>query len=318
MIDTTSSKLKDLTLAELLVGDSPQLPRRETAGLVQWWDIGSSSADRINYKDFRINKGELIIGQGNSVFKADSNGIYLGNATYGDAPFRVDMSGNLYASAVNLTGEINATSGTIGGFTITSEMMYGGIIKTGQAVGEGESGVIMDTEGLRGYSNTLGEVFNLPTDGSAPTFSSGVIENTTFEINTNAVMRTSATVGDGTANSMGILINDTGFYATQVNQTLANANVKILATGEATFSGSVKGGMSDFMVGEGYFMGESGGVYKLAVGDPDGDYMSWDDEQLRIRGTVELDGPLNLEGYATVDLPVPPSNPGLALATAYE
>jgi hypothetical protein len=307
-----------LTLGQLRAGDTPQIPTRLPKNEIKWWQVDTIRASKIYYGDFAINKGEMSIGYGDAVFRADSNGIYLGNATYGSAPFRVDMSGNLYAENVNLQGEINATSGTIGGFTITSEMMYGGIIKTGQTVGEGESGVIMDTDGLRGYSNVLGEVFNLPTDGSAPTFSSGVIENTTFEINTNAVMRTSETVGDGTANSMGILINDTGFYATQANQTLANANVKILATGEATFSGSVKGGMSDFMVGEGYFMGMSGGVYKLAVGDPDGDFMSWDDEQLRIKGTVELDGPLNLEGYATVDLPVPPSNPGLALATAYE
>ena len=77
MIDTTNSKLRDLTLDDLLAGDSPQLPRRESTGLVRWWDIGSVTADKINYKDFRINKGEMIIGMGNSVFKADSNGIYL-------------------------------------------------------------------------------------------------------------------------------------------------------------------------------------------------------------------------------------------------
>jgi hypothetical protein len=40
------------------------------------------------------------------------------------------------------------------------------------------------------------------------------------------------------------------------------------------------------MVGDGYFMGLSGGVYKMAVGDPDGNYMSWDDEQLRIKGII--------------------------------
>jgi hypothetical protein len=307
-----------LTLEQLRAGDTPQIPTRLPKNEIKWWQVDTIRASKIYYGDFAINKGEMSIGYGDAVFRADSNGIYLGNAVYGSAPFRVDMSGNLYAENVNLSGEINATSGTIGGFTITSEMMYGGIIKTGQAVGEGESGVIMDTDGLRGYSNVLGEVFNLPTDGSAPTFSSGVIENTTFEINTNAVMRTSEDVGDGTADSAGILINETGLYATEANQTLANANVKILATGEATFSGSVKGGMSDFMVGDGYFMGMSGGVYKLAIGDPDGDHLSWDDEQLRVKGTVELDGPLNLEGYATADLPVPPSNPGLALATAYE
>lgn len=307
-----------LTLEQLRAGDMPQQPTRLPKNEIKWWQVETVQAAKIYYGDFAINKGEMTIGSGDNVFKADSNGIYLGNKEYGSAPFRVDMSGNLYAENVNLSGEINATSGTIGGFTITPTQMYGGIIKTGQAVGAGESGVVMDTDGLRGYSNILGEVFNLPTDGSAPTFSSGIINNTVFEINTNAIMRTSEDVGDGTANSAGILINETGFYATQANQTLANANVRILADGTAVFSGSVKGGMTDFMVGEGYFMGLSGGAYKMAVGNPGGNYMSWDDEQLRIKGIIELDGPLNLEGYATASLPVPPSNSGLNLAEAYE
>lgn len=318
MIDRTNSDLKDLTLGELRLGDSPQLPRRESAGLVRWWDIGSAPADKINYKNFRINKGEMTIGQGNNVFKADSNGIYVGSATYGSAPFRVDMSGNLYASNVNLTGEVNATSGTIGGFTIGAASMYGGTIKTAHNVGAGEDGVIMDTEGLRGYSATLGKVFDLPTDGSAPTFSGGVIDNTTYKIDTTAVIRTSDTVGDGSADSAGILINDTGLYATEANQTLANANVKILSTGIATFSGSVKGGMTDYMTGEGYFMGLSSGVYKMSVGNPDGNYMSWNDETLRIKGVIELDGPLNLEVYTTAGLPIPPSNVGDTLAGGFE
>jgi len=106
-------------------------------------------------------------------------------------------------------------------------------------------------------------------------------------------------------------------YATEANQTLANGNVKILSTGEATFSGSVKGGMTDYMTGDGYFMGKSGDVYKLSVGSPSGNYMSWDNEQLRIKGIIELDGPINLEGYATASLPIPPSSPGLSLAGGY-
>ncbi len=307
-----------LTLEQLRAGDIPQQPTRLPKSEIKWWQIETVQATKIYYGDFAINKGEMTIGAGENVFKADSNGIYLGSAEYASAPFRVDMSGNLYAENVNLTGEINAISGTIGGFTITPTQMYGGIIKTGQAVGAGESGVIMDTQGLRGYSNVLGEVFNLPTDGSAPTFSSGIIENTVYEINTNSVMRTSETVGDGSENSAGILINETGFYATQANQTLANANVRILSDGTAVFSGSVKGGMTDFMVGDGYFMGLSGGVYKMAVGSPTGNFMSWDNELLRIRGLIELDGPLNLEVYATASLPIPPSNPGLKLAGEFE
>lgn len=309
---------EELTLEQLRSGDIPQEPSRLPKNEIKWWQVGTVEATKVFYDDFMLNKGELTIGLGNAVFKADSNGIYLGHAQYGSAPFRVDMSGNLYAENVNLSGVINATSGTIGGFTIDETSLYGGIIKTTENVGGGESGVIMDTEGLRGYSDLLGEVFNLPTDGSAPTFSSGVITETVYEINTNSILRTSETVGDGSADSAGILMNQGGFYACAANQELVDANVKILATGEATFSGSVKGGMTDFMEGEGYFMGLSNEAYKMSVGNPDGNYMSWNDEQLRIKGIIELDGPINLEGYTTVDLPVPPSNAGLTLAGGYQ
>ena len=58
-------------------------------------------------------KGSITIGTGNNVFKADSNGIYLGNALFASAPFRVTMTGA--ATASNLTIE----GGTITGVTIS-------------------------------------------------------------------------------------------------------------------------------------------------------------------------------------------------------
>lgn len=142
-------------------------------------------------------------------------------------------------TGVYISGTITATSGIIGGFTLTPTKMYGGIIQTAETVGSGSTGVIMDTDGLRGYDSVLGLTFNLPTDGSAPTFSSGIINETIYEISTNAVLRTSSTVGDGSASSAGILINNTGFYACEANQTTANANVKILIDGSASFSGTI-------------------------------------------------------------------------------
>jgi hypothetical protein len=149
-----------------------------------------------------------------------------------------------YAEFTNVyvSGNIQALTGLIGGWTIGPDSLYGtttGIIKTGATVGIGSNGVIMDIAGLRGYDSVLGLTFNLPTDGSAPTFASGVINYTTFNVNTNAVIRTSATVGDGTVSSAGILMNDTGFYACQASQTLANANVKILINGSASFAGTI-------------------------------------------------------------------------------
>ncbi len=44
--------------------------------------------------------GTIAIGSGNSIFKADSNGIYLGNATFASAPFNVDMTGNMIVSSL--------------------------------------------------------------------------------------------------------------------------------------------------------------------------------------------------------------------------
>ena len=56
-------------------------------------------------------------------------------------------------------------------------------------------------------------------------------------------LQTSATVGDGSALSDGILIDATGFYACETNQTLSNANVKILTDGTLSVTGgTITGG----------------------------------------------------------------------------
>jgi hypothetical protein len=53
--------------------------------------------------------GSIAIGAGDSIFKADSNGIYLGDADFADAEFSVTPAGSL-----------KSTSGAIGGFTINT------------------------------------------------------------------------------------------------------------------------------------------------------------------------------------------------------
>jgi hypothetical protein len=93
---------------------------------------------------------------------------------------------------------------------------------------------------MRIYDDVLGIVVNLPSDGSAPTFSSGIINNTIFNIQTSAVLRTSETVGDGSADSWGLLMNSSGLYGCGANQFLSDANFKILADGNAYFKGNVQ------------------------------------------------------------------------------
>jgi len=48
--------------------------------------------------------GSVAVGNGSNVFRADQSGIWLGASEWADAPFRVDMAGNLTASSANLTG----------------------------------------------------------------------------------------------------------------------------------------------------------------------------------------------------------------------
>jgi hypothetical protein len=55
--------------------------------------------------------GTISIGSGNSIFKADTNGIYLGNTSFGSAPFRVNPDGALTASSGSIAGWQLAPSG---------------------------------------------------------------------------------------------------------------------------------------------------------------------------------------------------------------
>ena len=140
-----------------------------TSGLIGGWIINATS----------ISDVAGTVGLSSAVTGGDDIRFWAGHATPASAPFKVTEAGAL-----------TANSGTIGGFTLGATEMYGGIIKTAATVGVGSTGVIMDTAGLRGYDSVLGNTFNLPTNGSAPTFSSGIINETIYEISTNAVLRT--------------------------------------------------------------------------------------------------------------------------------
>ena len=69
--------------------------------------------------------------------------------------FQVDASGNLYAENVDITGEINATSGSISG-----DLLVGGTISSTNITGVNISGVNID-----GSTITVGSRILLPVDG---------------------------------------------------------------------------------------------------------------------------------------------------------
>ncbi len=83
-----------------------------------------------------LQGGTISIGSGNSIFKADSNGIYLGNATFADAPFRVTPAGVMTATSATISGNITATSLTLSeGVTISNTRVSGlGTLATADSV----------------------------------------------------------------------------------------------------------------------------------------------------------------------------------------
>lgn len=114
--------------------------------------------------------GDLTAGSGSSIFKSDSNGIYLGNSVYASAPFSVSRS-----------GVIKAQSGTIGGWTLGSTFLQGNNLKldNSQIVVGATSSSYLDISPSsithRNANGTASGIFTLTLGSSAQLSMSGTI-----------------------------------------------------------------------------------------------------------------------------------------------
>ena len=193
-------------------------------------------------------------------FHVDIDGnIWSGAAAFADGVFKVSNAGALTATSATITGAINATSGKFG--TATN---YWSVGATGLTATSASTDVIINY-GKNDFTNVdagfiLGYDFSalaakfligdatsyLNWDGSALTFTKGTLAESIIQMYTNvATLKTSATAGDGSMNSAGIVVTYEGLFGCGANQTstvaAANANVRILADGSASFSGMVRG-----------------------------------------------------------------------------
>ncbi len=222
-LDSTSIKIKDIN----------------SATLAQFNRNGTFFYDPAGRLLAKFGRDEAYIGN----ILITKNSIQTRNFISGSSGFQIKDSGDVEFNDGTFRGTLNANIGNIGGWTLAADNMYAtttGTIKTSINAGAGANGVVLDKDGLRVYDAVLGQVVNLPSNGDAPTFSSGIINSTIFEINTNAVLRTAETVGDGSASSAGILINNTGVYGCGTNQLLSDANFKVLIDGSAYFKGEIQ------------------------------------------------------------------------------
>lgn len=283
-----------------------------TTGAIGGWTIGATTLSGGNAT--LSSTGYLNLGTGNDIARIDAADatyrLWIGNATAASAPFRVTKAGVLTASGAVVSGTITATTGAIGGWTVAATTLTGGGLvldsaNTRARFTSGSNWVEIGATGLRAWDNTFGNyTVQIPVDGSAPTFSSGTIKEMSYEIYTSGVIKTSSTVGDGSASSYGVKIDSTGVKGFPASSSTPNFHLdttdgKIKAIeaeitgGGITLSagGSLKSTGKTVGSGTGIFLGYDTSAYKLDVGDHTNEkYLYFDGTDLLIGRDTQLHG----------------------------
>jgi len=172
-----------------------------------------------------ISGGTITIGSLNNVFKADANGIYLGDATFALAPFSVTPAGAL-----------KANSGTIAGMTL------GG---TSISFGSGSNYVSLSSDGTyalwSGASDSATAPFSVKRDGALYASNatiSGAITATSGSF-TGSITSTSGSIGGWDINPTNIskAITSGTHNSIYVGAgTYGNANTPFFISSEGKFS----------------------------------------------------------------------------------
>jgi len=163
--------------------------------------------------------GDLIAGSGaNTLGYSPTNGLYLGNATPGSAPFRVASDGTMVATTATLTGTVTANTltannaGSIAGWTIDSAKLSQG------NTGIGNSGA------YRFWSGNLGS----PSLSNFSVDSSGNVVAAGGTIAGMAVDSAKMTVGNAGVGSSG------GYNFWSGNSTPSSAPFRVSTAGALT------------------------------------------------------------------------------------
>jgi len=153
----------------------------EAGGTIGGFNVNSTNLTGTNFVLDTSGK-RLTIGTGNAVFVADADeGIYLGHANSGSAPFKVNREGDLTATSVTITGDVNATGGTTAG-AIT-------------ALGVVTGSLIISSSNIQSQTTALGVV-----TGSLIISSSNIQSQTTaLGVATGSLFTSTAAIGVATA-----------------------------------------------------------------------------------------------------------------------
>ena len=145
------------------------------------------------------------IGQGSSVFKADTNGIYLGDEAFANAEFSVSPQGALTATSANITGNITANNLNVTNATVTGSFVANNLPNLENLNGEVGTGNIANdaiTNAQIAVDSIQGDVI---AAGAIVTTMLGVDAVTSAKIAENAI--TAAQIGDNAVTTANIANN---------------------------------------------------------------------------------------------------------------
>ena len=212
--------------------------------------------------------GSITIGSSNDVFKAGASGIQLGHATFGSAPFRVNMD-----------GDVVMNSAAIGPVSVTST-----VFKVGTGTfGNSNTQLYIDSDG----QFSLGDKLTFNSDGDlsmtgAITIAAGSTSEVDFGAGAAASASAEAAAAQSNAESFATTAAGNAATSASVAQTAANtANTTIStnqaawAAGEAnptTFSPSSPAGTSAGLHLGSNIMGYSNGTSFTTAMDSSGNF----------------------------------------------
>lgn len=311
MVDDIAAGLYRIPIGPGAINNKALKPKSVTAGTISVSDLESVNAKTGNLTangTITVNStGSIAIGK-TSYADDSTGGMWVG---YSGGTYKLNLGNSTYSvkwdgSALNITGNITATTGTIGGWTIGATDLTSDAGATGMA----SSG---------GYRIWVGDA--TPANAEFRVSSAGALTATSATI-TGAITATSGTLGTlsitGTLNMASGSIFKSGMTAHGTGTGWwfeNNAGTPIMAIGsnsssgfsfngtnmylfgqavigtiEVSTNGNIRSGASSYASGTGWILEYNGGTPRFRVGTATGgtNYLAFDGTNIEMRGKLKF------------------------------
>jgi len=174
--------------------------------------------------------GDLSAGSGDSIFKSDSNGIYLGSGSW---------AGSASTFRVSRSGYLTASSGQIGGIDISASAL-------------GSSTFNLSSSGLRlGLDGGTNKNLLISSNGIVHRSGSTATQKFTVDTTTGyvSIYAGNITSSGSTYDGTGVVFDNDGIRAYVKSGSTTTKTIDINSGGSATFSGDISGSTGTFTGG---------------------------------------------------------------------